>query len=371
MIFLIFILNFLSADELKLNFIDWNYDTKIEIDSLNIVNPDYGIDTTLINPKTVDLRNLLIINSVELKKFGVVYSNNILKITSKEIINHIEIIDLLGKKVFEANPNSYNYEKNISLNENLSFIILTIGNKRYTQKLYNVNQEVFYSPSILLSAKDKWQFTPYKDKYRDTTYIFTDDMLLGGSLDIELKRERYKVSMSFNFEKISVSNNDVDFNPVTNENIGRDTNYITTMNKTINFILFEQKHFKLFYEFRCYNTTSLIMYGDKYIQYNESKYEGISAVQLFMTSDSIAVFNFGKRDFSSEGYNYNCTTEILTMRLNTPIKIENSIRETTNSDMYFYYEEGYQNKRSTYSWHDINKKNIGKVNITITIEKID
>ncbi len=242
MILIIFILNLILADEIKLNFIDRNYDTKIEIDSLNIINPDYGIDTTLINPKSVDLKNLLIINSVELKNFGVVYTNNILKITSKEIINHIEIIDLLGKKVFEENPNSYNYEKNISLNKKLSFIILTIGNKRYSQKLYNVNQEIYQSPSILLSSKDKWQFTPYKDKYRDTTYIFTDDMLQCDSLDIELKRERYFVRISFNLKNTNYSKKINKMDPATHEKY--DTNYskILDIKDVIAFKLFEDKN---------------------------------------------------------------------------------------------------------------------------------
>ena len=68
MFLLMLMLNILSAQEMQLEFNDWNYDTKIEIDSLNIRNIGLGIDTPLINPKNVDITSLLIFNDVEQDK---------------------------------------------------------------------------------------------------------------------------------------------------------------------------------------------------------------------------------------------------------------------------------------------------------------
>lgn len=244
MFLLMLMLNILSAQEMQLEFNDWNYDTKIEIDSLNIRNIGLGIDTPLINPKNVDITSLLIFNDVEqdkIKDFSLNYSQNNLNINSKEIIQSIKIVDILGKTILESTPNSTQFTKNITLQENLTFVILTINNKTYSQKLYNINEDFYKSPSVIMNDESTWLFTPYKERYRDTTYTF-QNYQFKETLNLDLKRERYLVSISTSNVIIKRNYNRFIDNPITGESTteNKDSYYERTF--SISLVLFETKY---------------------------------------------------------------------------------------------------------------------------------
>lgn len=370
MILIIFILNLILADEIKLNFIDWNYDTKIEIDSLNIINPDYGIDTTLINPKSVDLKNLIIINSVELKNFGVVYNNNMLKITSKEVINHIEIIDLLGKKILNTSPNTNEFQKNINLNENLCFLILTIGNKIYSQKLYNVNQNSYQSPSILLSEKDKWQFTPYKENFRDTTYILNDDMLLSDSLDIELKRIRYRVSISTSPIKIKRHYYSFSMNPANCEVVEKKEDTFYERGFSTSMVIFETKINNHLISVSCPDSDYDFVYGFKQTNLgkNNSQEKGIEIKNNTLTK----IINLNTSDYTDEFTD--CEYSFFKYTLSQPFDFEsNSLIQFDNEiEGHFYYVYNYVSRSGSYQETNITERiyNLKSSTTTISIKKL-
>jgi len=373
MFLLIFIFNILSAQEVTLEFNDWNYDTKIEIDSLNIRNIGLGIDTTLINPKSIDIHNLLIINDVEeerLNKYSLNYSSNILKINSKEIINNLKVIDLLGKTIFEDSPNNTSFEKSINLQENLTFVILTINNKTYSQKLYNINEEFYKSPSLIMNDESTWYFTPYKEKYRDTTYTF-QNYQLKDTLDIDLKRKRYSISLNINLNEVLVQNHNIDYDPSSGKNYGKDTTYKTPLTLNRSIILYEKKHSDFIFVFECSNNANLLVSGDGYIESNISG-NNTNAFQLLFKGDSISVINTGYKYYNSNGgFDFSCTSEVLKMRLTHPISLENSLRELTNSEMYFNYEFYSDNKSGSYYSNSTSKNNLGVVDISLSIQKLD
>lgn len=376
MFLLMLMLNILSAQEVQLEFNDWNYDTKIEIDSLNIKNLGLGIDTTLINPKSVNIHNLLIINDVEeerLNKYNLNYSSNILKINSKEIINNIKVIDLLGKIIFEESPNNTSFEKSINLQENLTFLILTINNKTYSQKLYNINEEFYKSPSVILNDQDTWYFTPYKEKYRDTTYTF-QNYQLKDTLDIDLKRERYLVSISTSNVIIKRNYYMFSMNPANNEvyEENKDSFYERVFSVTL--VLFETKYS----DFNIYSICPEerhLYYGNGFLEmiWNNEK-RSMNNTYIDLNNNNLSNFYY----FNSTNYTIyqiDCDYSIFKYSLPQIINLDSLTSKTFKNELQggMSFEYKMERQSGSYSWTEI-KENISSLNgstTTLTIKKLD
>lgn len=383
MFLLIFIFNILSAQEVTLEFNDWNYDTKIEIDSLNIRNIGLGIDTTLINPKSIDIHNLLIINDVEeerLNKYSLNYSSNILKINSKEIINNLKVIDLLGKTIFEDSPNNTSFEKSINLQENLTFVILTINNKTYSQKLYNINEEFYKSPSLIMNDESTWYFTPYKEKYRDTTYTF-QNYQLKDTLNLNLKRERYLVEILFNLKNVYYSYKEHSFNPGTHES--KDSTYINNIDikDKLLFKLFDEKTNKNNGYYDVCNDIEIeyIKSGFKIFNSNEEQEPTIYSINIIFENDKIIEVIYNKfYRYRSGTYSSSCISKEIDLILNENIKLEDINIELNYKKLYsFSYKIKDDENWSNYFKDEFTSKFNGNVEdddeiiLNISIKKLD
>jgi hypothetical protein len=372
MFWIFLLLHIINAKDLKLNFVDWNYNTKIEIDSLNIKHLDYKIDTTIINPTSIDVAKLLSMKSINLKNYGVVYNNNILKISSNEIINNIEIIDLLGKRILNNSPNSNEFQKNINLNENLSFLILTIGNKRYFQKLYNINQNFYQSPSILLSQKDKWQFTPYKDNYRDTKYLFTDDIILRDSMNIDLKRVRYRVNISSGSLKIRRHFYSFSSNPSNGDTQRKDTTTFYDRGFSISMVIFEDKINEHYISSVCPNDDILeIIYGEREMIQVKSGYN----FKFIELSDNLISSSTSLETRNNTNYFTDCEYSYFKYTFPTLLDFQKLSYVEFNNEVEgnLVYIFKLRNQSGTYSYTEITES-ISSINgskSTITIEKLD
>ena len=120
-------------------------------------------------------------------------------------------------------------------------MILTINNKTYSQKLYNINEDFYKSPSVIMNDESTWLFTPYKERYRDTTYTF-QNYQFKETLNLDLKRERYLVSISTSNVIIKRNYNRFIDNPITGESTteNKDSYYERTF--SISLVLFETKY---------------------------------------------------------------------------------------------------------------------------------
>lgn len=342
MLIFILLLSLINAKELKFNFIDWNYDSKIEVDSLNIKNVNLEIDVTLVNPSTLDIEDLLVKSNVENKTFGVNYDNNILNIQSEKIIDKVEVIDLLGKSLIEEYPNSYSFENNINFKEEVCFLVLTIDNKRFFQRFYNLNQEIYKSASILMSENENWLLTPYKDNYRDTTFQISHEKMLDSSINLELKRVRYKLSVNVEMEEVHYSDHKVNVNPATGDDSGYNKIDTVELNKGIGIILYNVKYVDGEMSFECANYPIITL--DSYNSYTEvfgenGRYHG---VQVILDVDKIKGFKYGYRNYNVNGSNYTCELEALRINFNEGYSIEEKALVLTNNEAGINYKYDYE-----------------------------
>lgn len=371
MFLLIFIFNILSAQEVQLEFNDWNYDTKIEIDSLNIRNIGLGIDYTIINPTEFNLSKIINEHNTEFEyKYDVktTYKNNILKVSSNTEISQIKIIDHIGKRIFETNNNKKSIEINIDLFKNISIILITIDNHSVVQKIYAKENELFLSNYVLLKDKNEWIFTPYKKNYRDTTYTF-QNYQLKDTLDIDLKRERYLITIKFKFKDINYYQNYSYLDRFYNKLIVDDTLELIDDSVSFSFEIFNEKSYQQYIDYTCLSE-KIIDTDSGFTTKNNGQHFNIIFTDNII--DKIKYF-YGK--YKSTG---GCIYEYFDISMHNKLELIDGEFYLNKNDFnffryyYYNYSQDVSSMFSYYSKYYKKKSDLeSNVDATLTIKKLD
>ena len=303
------------AQKMTLDVRDYFTKKAITLDSINIKNEIIGIDTTFISPNKIDITDILIINSVQQKRyFDISLNNNQLEVISNERIKNIQMFDLLGREVINANLNNTNYQTNIN-SENITlfyFISIRTDKGLYNSKLINSTYENLQIANVMPTS-NTWKITSYKYGYITETLV---DTVIPPLYKISLKKIPLTVSCNINLSYLYYST--VDRASGTN-NYGEGEGSVS-LNFTLNLFSIEEYSPGYDYNARCYyfdaanydyvgytqvsGNTYYTQYGLKSSIINNEKtidfeWNNISNYTIYHECFSIAIYNFILNDLYS------------------------------------------------------------------------
>lgn len=204
---------------------------KVDLDSVRFYNADLGIDTTLKYSKKIDIRDILILNSVknDIIPLEINLNNNSISIKSYENIKNITIYDVLGNEVLNSNVNSKEITLNHNFNNFLYFVQIRTDKNLYKTKVLKAQNTNLISKSIIMS-ENNWKITLYKFAFKPKTLEYP---ILPTKIEEELQRIKLQIDYNFNIDSIKESSEHRLRNSYVNDTVNTIFNKNTLLYDTI------------------------------------------------------------------------------------------------------------------------------------------